>query len=181
LGNGENCDCGRDGLGLVGFAAGAGEGGANEAERAFEQAKHALAHDDFDSAIARLDEAIRLEPKQAKFQGMRGVAWLRKGEFAKGTADLKAAMQLTPGDAAWIIRRRRRRSFRRKLCARSAAGARMLSDRRGWPSTKGRRAFCAIGGAEVCGEDFGELIDWDPSAPLHSDADIWRPATANMP
>ncbi len=125
----------------------------------FQQAKHLLAKGDFDAAIARLDEAIRLEPKQAKYHGLRGVAWLRKGDYAKGAADLKAAV-------ASESRRRgpalppleRQPAVGRSPCPRRKAGgpdaARPAGD---GPSSATRRSSSAIGPRKFAGEDFVEL------------------------
>ena len=59
----------------------------------------ALGRGDYDTAIARLDEAVHLSPGEAKLLGFRGTARLRKGEYAKGADDLKAAIALNRDDA----------------------------------------------------------------------------------
>ena len=103
---------------------------AAETAGLYQQAKQSLAKGDYDVAIARLDDAVRLEPKQAKYRGLRGVAWLRKGDYAKGAADLKAAVTLNAGDAGLHYQP----SSGKKLSAKAAAHgqeqvARMLHDR----------------------------------------------------
>jgi len=143
----------------------------------FQQAKHLLAKGDFDAAIARLDEAIRLEPKLAKYRGLRGVAWLRKGDYAKGAADLKAAVALNPGDAGLHYRP----SNGTRLSAQAAAHgqqqvAKMLRDRPAMAEFGDEAKFLRDwAGCKYAGEDFVEQIDWDPSPPLHSDAEHLAP------
>jgi tetratricopeptide (TPR) repeat protein len=149
----------------------------DEAERAFETARHALQHGDHDAAITQLDEAVRLAPGQAKFLGIRGLAWLRKGEYAKGAADLEAAIALSPGDAGVKYQptstkelapdalRHGREQVEKMLADRPAMGefgadSQFLRD---WAARK------------FAGEDLGSPIDWDPSPPLHSDAEHTAP------
>ncbi len=152
--------------------------GSDEADRAFQQARHALEHGDYDAAIAQLDQAIRLEPKQAKFPGMRGVAWLRKGQYAKGAADLKAAIALTPGDAGAQYQP----TSEKQLAAAALKHgqhqvAKMLDDRPAMAQFFSQTDFLRDWAArKFAGEDLGDLIDWDPSAPLHSDAEHVAPA-----
>lgn len=150
---------------------------ADKAELAFKQAKLSLAQSDFDAAIAQLDEAVRLEPNQAKHRGLRAVAWLRKGDYAKGTADLKAAIALNPGDAGIDYKP----SGDTKLSPDALRHgqeqvAAMLHDRPAMADF-GDEAKLLRNWAErkFAGEDFGELIDWDPSPPLHSDAEHLAP------
>jgi tetratricopeptide (TPR) repeat protein len=143
----------------------------------FQQAKHLLAKGDFDKAIARLDEAIRLEPKQARYLGLRGVAWLRKGDYAKGAADLKAAVAMNAGDAGIGYQP----SHAKQLSAEAAAHgqeqvAAMLHDRPAMADFGDGSKFLRDWAARrFAGEAFGEPIDWDPSPPLHSDAEHLAP------
>jgi len=153
----------------------AGENNASEAEKAFEQAKSAIEQNDFDAAISLLDAAVRLEPKQAKYQGLRGLARLRKGDYARGAADLKAAVQLTPGDAG--AKYAEKKGPTKKLSDEALQHgrrqvARMLADRPPMAQHGDRAEFLRQWAArKFAGEDFGEPIDWDPSPPLHSDAE----------
>ena len=146
---------------------------ASQADRAFGRAQKALEKGDYDAAIAALDEAVRLEPKQAKFRGVRGLAWLRKGDYARGTADLKAAIELNPGDAGL----RYQPSSSARLSAEAMEHGRrqvaqMLHDRPAMAEFEKDAGFLRDWAArKFAGEDFGELIDWDPSPPLHSDAE----------
>ena len=118
-----------------------------------------------------------IEPKQAKFLGIRGLAWLRKGDYARGAADLKAAIELNPGDAGL----RYRPSLSVRLSAEAMEHgrrqvARMLHDRPVMAQFEKQSEFLRDWAArKFAGEDFGELIDWDPSPPLHSDAEHLAP------
>jgi tetratricopeptide (TPR) repeat protein len=160
-------------LGLAALAFGAGE-----AERAFEQAQRALDQGDYDAAIARLDEAIRLEPKQAKFQGLRGLAWLRKGQYAKGMADLKAAIQLTPGDAGAQYQPSSTKQLAGEALRHGQQQvAKMVGNRPAMSQFGQQSDFLRQWAArKFAGEDFGAPVDWDPAPPLHSDAEHTAPA-----
>jgi tetratricopeptide (TPR) repeat protein len=63
---------------------------------------------ELDKAIADLDEAIRLDPKDAMAFSVRSEAWRQKGDYEKALADCEAAIRLDPKDAfgydgrAWI-------------------------------------------------------------------------------
>jgi tetratricopeptide (TPR) repeat protein len=143
----------------------------------FQHAKHLLARGDFKAAIAGLDEAVRLEPKQAKYRGLRGVAWLRKGDYANGIADLKAAVAMNPGDEGLHYQP----SNGSRLSAEALAHgqmqmARMSHDRPAMAEHGNEAKFLRDWAKrKFAGEDFVELIDWDPSPPLHSDAEHLAP------
>ena len=51
---------------------------------------------DYDKAIAEFSELIRLWPKDAKWYGMRGLAYCEKGKFDLAIADLEYALTLDP-------------------------------------------------------------------------------------
>lgn len=152
--------------------------GEDEPMRRFDQAIHSLSADNYDDALVQLDEAVRLDPKQAKFLGMRGVVWLHKGDYAKGSADLTAAIKLNPGDAGVDYRP----SSEKSLTADSLKHgeqqvAKMLEDRPAMAQFGDETEFLrqwAI--RKFAGEDLGTLIDWDPSPPLHSDAEHMAPS-----
>ena len=150
---------------------------AGPGDQAFHQATHALRNGDLAAAIQQLDEAVRLEPKQASFRGLRGVAWLRKGDYEKGEADLKAAIALNPGDAG--------AKYQPSSAARLSPQAldhgrrqieQMLNDRPAMADFGPEAVFLRDWAVrKFAGEDFGELIDWDPSPPWHSDAEHLAP------
>ena len=139
---------------------------------------------DYDGAIARLDEAVRLAPKQAKLLGMRGVAWLRKGEYAKGAADLKAAIAAEP-------RRRRRpdtnrpprRSSRPRPCGTAGSRSpRCCTTGRRWPSSA-KRPNSSASGRHASSP---ARISARPSTGTRRrrctpTPNTWRPATARTP
>jgi Flp pilus assembly protein TadD len=52
---------------------------AQDAAKAVEQADKALTEGDYDTAIRRFNEAIRLDPKFARAYHGRGVAYFYKG------------------------------------------------------------------------------------------------------
>ena len=151
--------------------------GAGTADEAFKEGKRALDREDHDSAIARFDEAVRLEPTQPKYRAMRGAAWLGRGQYDKGSADLKAAIRLNPNDAGIGYRPSRARKLsddalqhgRRQVAA-------MLRDRPPMAQFAADSDFLRQWAArKFAGEDFGSLVDWDPSPPLHSDAEHLAP------
>ncbi len=148
-----------------------------KAETAFQHGLAALAKGNLDAAVARFDDAVRLEPKQAKFMGLRGVARLYKGDYARGAADLKAAVALNPGDAGANYRP----ASDAKLSAESLRHGReqvaaMLRDRPAMARFGEEAGFLRDWAMKkFAGEDFGEPIDWDPSPPLHSDAEHLAP------
>jgi tetratricopeptide (TPR) repeat protein len=144
----------------------------------FQQAKHLMEKGDFDTAIVRLDEAIRLEPTQAKYRGLRGVAWLRKGDYAKGAADLKAAVALNPGDAGLHYSPSTGSRISAEALDRGRKQvAKMLRDRPAMAEYGDEAKFLRDWATrKFAGEDFVEPIDWDPSPPLHSDAEHLAPS-----
>lgn len=150
---------------------------AGPGEKAFLDAKQLLEKADYDGAVKKLDEAIRLDPKQAKYRGLRGVARLRKGDYAQGAADLRAAIGQNPGD----VGQRYQPSSSAKLSEAAMEHGRrqvaqMLHDRPAMAKhAKEAKFFSEWAARKFAGEDFGELIDWDPSLPLHSDAEHLAP------
>jgi tetratricopeptide (TPR) repeat protein len=149
----------------------------DKARLAFDEAKPLIAKLDFDAALPKLNEAVRLAPKCPLYLGIRGVVWLRKGDYAKGGADLKAAIAANAGDGGIGYKPLRETPLspqaiehgRKQLAA-------MLHDRP--PMAQfGDEAKLFRNWAErkFAGEDFGQPIDWDPSPPLHSDAEHLAP------
>ena len=144
---------------------------------AFEQAKQAIEDGDYNIALALMDKAVGQSPKEAKYRGVRGVAWLCKGQYAKGEADLKAAIEMNPGDAGI----RYRPSTTTKLPAGKLKHGRrqvdrMLRDRPAMDKYGEETDFLRRWAErKFAGEDFGSPIDWDPTPPLHSDAEHLAP------
>lgn len=149
-----------------------------EADRALEQAQQAIAKGNFDAAITQLDEALRLHPREAKFLGTRGVAWLRKGDYARGSADLKAAIGLNPSDAGTEYRPTTGATLKAEALEHGRQQvALMLHDRPAMSQFGSETDFLRDWAArKFAGEDLGSMIDWDNSPPLHSDAEHLAPS-----
>jgi tetratricopeptide (TPR) repeat protein len=149
----------------------------DQADLVFQQAKQSLRDDDVDRAVSLLDEAVRLAPKQAKYQGYRGLARLYQGEFAKGSADLRAAIKLSPGDAGQAYPPPSSTKLSTKALQHGEQQvAAMLRDRPAMAEYKTEAEFLRRWAVrKFAGEDLGSLIDWDPSPPLHSDAEHLAP------
>lgn len=62
---------------------------------------------DYEAAISELDEAIRLDPRNADIYNLRGVAYARKGDQARGRIDYNEAIKLDPGSAVALANRAR--------------------------------------------------------------------------
>jgi lipoprotein NlpI len=60
---------------------------------------------DLDRAIADLDQAIRLDPKDAGAYGNRGDAWRAKGDLDRAIADYDEAIRINPKNAFWYFNR----------------------------------------------------------------------------
>ncbi len=150
---------------------------ANPADDALKQAYQSLSHGDYAAAIAKLDEAVRLDPKQPKYLGTRGMVQLRHGDFAKGSADLQVAIRLNPDDAGNGYRPSSGAQLTEKALQHgSEQVAAMLRDRPAMAEYKAEAAFLRDWAArKFAGEDLGSPIDWDPSPPLHSDAEHLAP------
>jgi len=142
-------------------------------DRLLDEAKHAIEKGDFDAAIARLDRAVELAPNAAIYRGLRGVARLRKGQYAQGVADLEAAIRLNPDDAgqsypppaAKKVTDDALRRGRRQVEA-------MLRDRPTMAEYGAESEFLRAWAArKFAGEDLGGPIHWNPASPLHSDAE----------
>ena len=143
----------------------------------FEHAKQAIEDGDYDAALALMDKAVAEAPKAAKYRGLRGVALLCMGKYAKGEADLKAAIALNPGDAG---AKKANSAKSPPPPDRQKHGRlqveRMLHDRPAMNRYGAEADFLRRWAeAKFAGEDFGEPINWDSSPPLHSDAEHIAP------
>jgi tetratricopeptide (TPR) repeat protein len=79
-------------LGLLLFADGAAE--ADSAREALKKGKTCFDRGEFDSAIAALTEAVRLNPEYAVAYFVRGSAYSRKNDLDKAIADCNEAIRL---------------------------------------------------------------------------------------
>ena len=151
---------------------------AADADQAYQQAILALQHKDFDRALAEFDEAIRIDPNQARFRGLRGTVWIRKGDIAKGIADLNAAIRMNAGDAGagYQAASAIRLSDKAKQQGRQQV-EKMLRDRPAMSQYGVDADFLRQWAARrFAGEGVGQPIDWDPTPPLHSDAEHLAPS-----
>jgi tetratricopeptide (TPR) repeat protein len=64
------------------------------------QGTDALKHSDYDLAIARLSDAIRLAPDDAEAWGKRGEAYASKGDDGHALSDCAQAIKLAPASSA---------------------------------------------------------------------------------
>ena len=56
----------------------------------------------FTQCVEVATDAITFDPKCSKAYYRRGVAWTKKGNATKGSADLQTALDLNPGDAGIV-------------------------------------------------------------------------------
>lgn len=152
---------------------------ADDAEQACRQAVTASKHGELDRALAELDKAVRLDPQQARYRGLRGTAWIRKGDYAKGIDDLKAAIQRNPGDAGQQYSSQNERPVPEKALqhGRQQVDA-MLRDRPAMARYGADADFLRQWAARrFAGASLGEPLDWESEAPLYSDAEHLAPTT----
>ena len=80
---------------------------------------------DWKTAMADLNEAVRLSPSDAFARGSRGVASLAQGDVARAQADLDEAIRLDPRNPAYVIDRaaawRHRREYDKAIADCDAA------------------------------------------------------------
>jgi tetratricopeptide (TPR) repeat protein len=149
---------------------------ADQGSRAFDQAQAAIVKHDLDAALAKLDEAVRLAPKIPRYLGMRGVLWLRKGDYVKGAADLKAATAMNPGDVGATYKPTRETALSAEAVRHGREQvAAMLRDRPPMGKYDDAKFLRDWAERKFAGEDFGDVIEWDPTPPLHSDAEHLAP------
>jgi tetratricopeptide (TPR) repeat protein len=148
------------------------------ADCAFQQGRQSLQAGDYNRAATLLQQAAHLAPKQAKYRGYLGLAHMHQGNFQQGAADFLAAIELNPDDAGQkyppppLIAKLAQKDLDRAAQQVDT----MLRDRPAMTDYKPNSDFLrrwAI--RKFAGEDLGSPIDWDPSAPLHSDAEHLAP------
>ncbi|MCE5301885.1 MAG: hypothetical protein LLF97_02110 [Planctomycetaceae bacterium] len=151
--------------------------GGERPDTVFDEARQAVLRGDFDAAIARLNPAIAAWPHEARLRGLRGAAWIGKRQYAKGRADLEAAMASHPGDVSqksppprWPLSPSLLRHGRRQVRL-------MLRDRPSMAEYGESAQFLRTWAVrKFAGEELGSPIDWDPSLPLYSDAEHVAPS-----
>ncbi len=67
-----------------------------DAYTAFDQAKTLVAANELDSASRLLDQAIRLEPREARFYGLKGDISLERKRYKQATVEFSEALDLDP-------------------------------------------------------------------------------------
>jgi tetratricopeptide (TPR) repeat protein len=150
---------------------------AADAADAYQRGNHALARKRFDRAIAEFSEALKLQPKEAKYQGMLAAALLENGDFEQGIAALKAAIELHPNDVGVNYKPMSDKAISAAAREHGREQVRkMLEDRPSMAEHPVEAEFLRIWAVrKFAGESLGSLIDWDPEPPTDSDAEHTAP------
>jgi tetratricopeptide (TPR) repeat protein len=150
---------------------------ADDAADAYQRGLKALDQDQLDQAALAFSEAIKLKPDEARYFGMRATALLRKGEYDQGLADLKTAIRLNPNDLGANYQPATNKELPPESLKHGEQQVlKMLEDRPAMAQYGRQSAFLRSWAArKFAGEDFGSLIDWDPTPPIHSDAEHLAP------
>ncbi len=150
---------------------------AENAENAFQRGLKALRQKAWDQAVADFSEAIKLQPNEPKNYGLRGTALLRKGDYDQGLADLKTAIRLNPNDLGTTYQPASNKELSPEaLKYGNQQVQKMLEDRPAMAQYGNETAFLRSWAArKFAGEDLGSLIDWEPTPPMHSDAEHLAP------
>jgi tetratricopeptide (TPR) repeat protein len=150
---------------------------ADDAARAYQRGSRALGRKRFDRAIAEFTEALKLQPKEAKYQGMFAAALLENGDFEKGIPALKAAIEMHPNDAGVRYKPTSDKPLSDAALTHGREQVRkMLADRPAMAEHADEAKFLRDWAArKFAGEALGSLIDWDPEPPLDSDAEHTAP------
>jgi tetratricopeptide (TPR) repeat protein len=151
---------------------------ADEAKDAFEQGQSAMRQGKLDDALTNFEAACKLQPKEAKYAGMKAVILLRLGKYEPGIAALKEAIRIHPGDVGAKYHPQSDKPLSPEALKHGQEQVRrMLRDRPPMaeysPQAEFLRTFAA---RKFAGESLGSPIDWDPSPPLHSDAEHIAPS-----
>ena len=150
---------------------------AADAAAAYERGTRALARRRFDQAITEYTEALKLQPKEAKYQGMLAAALLQKGDYERGIPALRAAIEMHPNDVGVGYKPMSAKPLSAAAMEHAHEQVRkMLADRPAMAKYAEEAAFLRIWAArKFAGEDLGSLIDWDPEPPTDSDAEHTAP------
>jgi tetratricopeptide (TPR) repeat protein len=153
----------------------------DDAVDAYQRGTTALRRRRFDQAIAEYTAALKLQPKEAKYQGMLAVALLEKGDDQQGTAALNAAIELHPNDVGVNYKPMSDKPLSSAAMEHGREQVRkMLADRPAMAKYAEEADFLRIWAArKFAGEDLGSLIDWDPAPPTDSDAEHTAPDENN--
>ena len=149
----------------------------DEAADAYRRGTHALARKRFDRAIADFTDALKLQPKEAKYQGMLAAALLEKGDYQQGIPALKTAIEMHPNDVGVNYRAMSGKELSPAAREHGREQVRkMIADRPAMAEHAEDAEFLRIWAMrKFAGEDLGSLIDWDPEPPTDSDAEHTAP------
>src|SRR5919204_3771266 len=78
---------------------------ADPVQDVYDQGVKALTAGDYDRAIARFTEVLRLDPKSGAAHYSRGLAYSKKGELDRALDDLNEAVKLDPKRATGYLGR----------------------------------------------------------------------------
>lgn len=148
-----------------------------DAETAYQRGTHSLARKRYDRAIADFTEALKLQPSQAKYQGMLAAALLEKGDYEKGIPALRAAIEMHPNDVGVNYKAMSGKELSPEARQHGREQVRkMIADRPAMADHAEDAEFLRIWAVrKFAGEDLGSLIDWDPEPPRDSDAEHTAP------
>jgi tetratricopeptide (TPR) repeat protein len=154
---------------------------ASDANDAFRRGTRALARKRYERAIADFTEALKLQPKEAKYQGMLAVALLENGDYEQGSPALKAAIELHPGDVGANYKATSSKELSPEARAHGREQVRkMLADRPAMAEHADDAEFLRVWAErKFAGEDLRSLIDWEKEPPRDSDAEHTAPDEEN--
>ncbi|MGW8255919.1 MAG: tetratricopeptide repeat protein [Thermoguttaceae bacterium] len=146
----------------------------------FQRGLMALKQNEFNEAVAAFQQAVKLNPKEAKYHGLLGTALLRKGQYEQGLAELTTAISSNPNDLGAAYPSPPSKEISSQAIKHGKAQVqKMLKDRPTMAKYGKQASFLTDWAArKFAGEDLGSLIDWDPTPPLHSDAEHLAPEGA---
>jgi len=127
-----------------------------------------VALDDFDLAIKDFESAHHVDPKSPAPIAARGVVKIMQRQFSGGVDDIEQAIRLNAGDAGVDFEQTNSRSLSPEAIEHGKRQvAAMLRDRPVMARhvTEGDPVY-NWATRKFAGEDFGDLIDWDPTDPF---------------
>jgi tetratricopeptide (TPR) repeat protein len=144
---------------------------------AYRRGNRALGRNRYDQAIADFTEALKLQPKEAKYQGMLAAALLEKGDYERGTPALRAAIEMHPNDVGAHYKPTTDKPLSDAALEHGRKQVqKILADRPAMAEHAEEAEFLRSWAArKFAGEDLGSLIDWDPEPPTDSDAEHTAP------
>ena len=132
---------------------------------------------EYERAVADLDRVLEVYPDDPELLGMRGAAKVARGAITEGIADLAAAIEQNPHDAGANYEPSKKLDLPEEALEHGRGQVRaMVEDRPGLAKylTPGD-ALWEWAVRRFAGEALGEPIDWDPTPPVHSEAEHVAP------